>query len=179
MLTEVEPIIKNIKLHFKIDRNKTHHVLKRSREIQILHPSKVAIYQNFLVYREKYIYTVFGGSGYINVTKVKTFEDIPPCITNFCDIFHLSLHQLQPSLGIDNITASGSLRRKLDLNSLRSAFSQHKFKYNPNSFPGCFVKFKDLGSIIIFKNGSYSIVGAKCKAHVTQIYQTARNAIQP
>lgn len=164
--------MKHIKGHFKIEREKISSLIERLNELEHSSNHTIKKYHNFYVYRCDFIFVIFPISAFVNIINLKSFSDIDKAFETFCDIFHFSRIHLQNSFKIDNITASGSFNNNIDLHKIRTLIkSPNSTSYKPEYFPGCFIKIFSLGSLILFRNGSYSIVGAKCQNHVDQIFQ--------
>ena len=123
-------------------------------------------YPNFLVIHDNHKYTIFkkgaGKGQHINITKIKSFEDIHTALFRLNDL--LATRFAVGDMIIDNITATSNLGKKIDLCSFLRAHSSLNIAYNAESFPGAFIRFS-CATVILFSSGKLVIVGAKsCKA---------------
>jgi len=164
------PEIRNIKAHFRINSEDIPRITLSPQETKSQELSesesesaaKVKLYHNFFVLRYKFVYNVFPQSGFVNVTKLKKNTDIHLCVEKFCEYFSLKRESISGTLTIDNITLSGKFEKELNLQNIAERLCpDFQVKYDINFFPGLFMKFSQLGTILLFRTGSYSIVGCK------------------
>jgi TATA-box binding protein (TBP) (component of TFIID and TFIIIB) len=117
-------------------------------------------YSNFIVYREKYTYIIFksgkSSTNHINVTKIKRLEDVDEAIKHITCL--LRVEELKRT--IDNITVSINLQKKINLLALPHFKESISTSFNPEKFPGVFVKFT-YGTIILFHTGKCILIGVK------------------
>lgn len=120
-----------------------------------------------------WVYTVFFKGTHINVTKLKSEEEILPACQWICNQLLLVFNSVTVKVKIDNMTASGDLGKELmssvSLRKLCLLLNEDEdlgertgvtfARYNSQKFPGCFIKFSHLGTAILFKTGKFVIVG--------------------
>lgn len=163
----MEPKINNLKISIVISNAAYMDILKN------LNQEKTKEHKNFLVIKDNYTYIIF--PNHINITGIKSIKDLENVKTELCKTFFLDPSLLQEDTVIDNITANGSFKRRLDLAELKKTLNSEKnnFKvdFDRNYFPGAFCKTYKCGTIILFASGKYVIVGAKCPTNVTKIYK--------
>jgi TATA-box binding protein (TBP) (component of TFIID and TFIIIB) len=181
------PLINNIKVRVTVDSSalaklklriselakNTGFVLKRKRRKPVF-----SQFHNFIVYRSSYIYTIFANNGAANITGIPSFEEIDNAIVSFCQEFHVEATDVS-SPTIDNLTASGDFKIYIDLQNLKQLINISTNKnsvissacYNTGYFPACFCKTFSIGTVAVFGNGKYNIVGAKCLENANQIFQ--------
>ena len=130
------------------------------------------------VRRSKYVYNIFESSGTINATGIRSTEEITDCINIICFDCNLLKSDISETI-VDNLTASGTYNKEIDLKSVLrniNTIAQNKNQidacYGRNTYPGVFCAHHGLGTIIVYSNGKYSIVGAKCLEHILRIYKT-------
>lgn len=115
-------------------------------------------YKNFLVIKNIYTFIIFkknkNNENHINITKIPNLELVSHAITTIEDLTNC----FTISTTIDNIIASTSFNRILDLQYISKLFSN--VKYNNEKFPGLFIKFNE-GTAIIFHSGKVVLVGVK------------------
>jgi TATA-box binding protein (TBP) (component of TFIID and TFIIIB) len=75
------------------------------------------------------------------------------------------------SKSVDNIIASTSVDKKLDLCLICSSGVFKSIKYNNEKFPGLFIKFENLGTAILFHSGKIVIVGSKTRNNIECLIQ--------
>lgn len=138
----------------------------------------VVWHRNFVVIREGgFVFILFYRSGYVNVTGVKSHATLPLALSCFATLFGLRSSELDRVAVVDNLTLSGHFGREVDLEALGRAvengdgggdvsFSVDCFSY----FPGVFVRFRDLGTAICFRSGSYVIIGCRTTCQARDIF---------
>ena len=138
---------------------------------------------NFIVIFDVYTYTIFrpnAVTGYLhcNVTKIKTYSDIPEAFT--------VLQSLLPSINIieqsiDNITLKGETDMKQNLENLfLKLCTSHEVKYNLQKFPALFIRvpFQEGGvTIFVFASGKVCSVGSKSLTQVEKISEWVKKYI--
>lgn len=117
-------------------------------------------YPNFLVIKTKYTFIIFktnsNGENHINITKIPNLSDINEAI----EIIKQLTSCFVKSDTIDNIIATTSVNRKLNLHKIVEDKNFARIKYNNEKFPGLFLKF-DKATVILFHSGKIVIVGSK------------------
>jgi TATA-box binding protein (TBP) (component of TFIID and TFIIIB) len=135
--------------------------------------------RNYIVVREKFIYTIFPRHGYINVSNIKNWEELLEVLPHFANSFNVDIYQIsEQRLKVDNTTSGGHFRRQINLVKLKELFNNNidqqfpkaVFHYDRNRFPGAFLKSKSLGTAVLHTSGGYSIIGAKSQKDIDFIY---------
>lgn len=161
--------VKNIKVHFKTHQN------------LIIPPQTLSVctsHSNFLTLRNApYVFTIFAKSGHVNVSGIRGFEDIKTLVMRIKDQLDVDV---QPSnIKIDNTTASGRLTSdRPPLQSLPCRAAAHKVlvSLRPHFFPSALIRQKKSetkskkGTIILFQNGKFIIVGCKSIPAIQETY---------
>lgn len=172
MCTSCEDLLlRNVKLHFIVSG-------------EIIIPSQfeanttVRHVRNFLVLRsDHFVFTIFT-SGYVNLTGVRDFEDIPNGLRVFNDIFKLAV--LLNDVVVDNTTFTSTLRSRSENNSrhtnlfkvlkrvneLRDAENKLvnlRITLQPHHFPGAVLRRDGKPTVIIFASRKIVIVGARTR----------------
>ena len=126
-------------------------------------------YKNFLVIKNEYTYIMFKknqqNENHINITKIPTLDLVGVAISRIKDLTNCVV----TSQTIDNIIASTSIKKRLNLQSVAKLFPS--VKYNNEKFPGLFIK-SQLGTAILFHSGKIVIVGSKKEKHIKCLIQS-------
>lgn len=151
--------ITNIKVSLKSDCLCLNSVQQKLIEKNISFTS----YTNFIVIRHNFTYILFktgkNNNNHINITKIKKLENIDNAVENLKEIlFECKFNEIFRK--VDNITASVSVNKTINLQSLTAKFQNEKISYNPEKFPGLFIKFS-VGTIILFHTGKCILIGSK------------------
>lgn len=156
-LFNTEPILKNIKCHFKLEN---FNLNKHSPQTHLKWCG------NFIVLKNLYSYVIFLKNGFVNVTGIINYEDINKTLHNLCAILHIKKPDCE--IFIDNTTYSGSTSRKINLISFSDYLHEKgiKYQFNPQFFPGLFTAFQNKGRIVFFSSGKYNILGSKCPSEL-------------
>jgi TATA-box binding protein (TBP) (component of TFIID and TFIIIB) len=171
------PVINNVKIHFKINRDQR---LKLKEEIKKISEVKhIKRHQNFIVFKSSYAFIIFPKSGTVNISGIKSLSDISNAIHCFCATFDISRSSISSEAIVDNITATGSFGQEVNLKTLKETINSKEKNqsqisaaaFNPNYFPAVFCKTFGIGTVLVFGSGKYNIVGAKCQEHVLEIYR--------
>lgn len=192
------PIISNFKIRTKItdkgrpsllegihllkhDKNRCMFPLKKGKKKKPFYSK----YNNFVVIRADYIFTVFIPHGSINITGIPgpNFSNITEALNSFCRIVNINSDDILKPI-IDNISASGRYNNEIDLKRLKEELNSSErnplFKsssFNRSVFPAAFCKTNGIGTISVFRNGKYNIIGAKCQDDITKLYSKLIAAI--
>lgn len=161
--------ITNIKVSLKSKRLCLNSVQKILNEKNI----PFSKYTNFLVIRYHYTYILFktgkNNNNHINITKIKHFEKIDNAVKIITDVLK-SCGFCEIYRKIDNITASININKTVNLLTLVNKFKSEKISYNPEKFPGIFIKFFK-GTIIVFHTGRCIIIGTKTTSDIECLVQ--------
>jgi len=159
----MEYTINNIKLSFKISLTPLDNVEKVLESINVTYKK----FHNYMVFKINDIhYVLFKENtkkkcNHLNVTKIPSLQKILE-IKNFIEKL-LSCSILIEQ--VDNIMATSQMSHTLDLKHLAQYSLRHIAKYNAETFPGLFLKFKE-GTLILFHSGKIVIVGCKEEQHI-------------
>ena len=119
-------------------------------------------YQSFLVIKKEWSIVVFkqGNKSYnhVNICGLKNYCEILESI----DVLARISNTPSANIGftIDNICGNGDLKTHIDLEKFQSFACQHPIQYNPEIFPGMYIRCDNL-VMILFSNGKVNFVGAK------------------
>ena len=136
--------------------------------------------QKFISHFENIILTIYGHSPLlINLTGVKSFEKIHSTRKYIEFVYDVKCSDVR----IDNIFYSHKDCRNIDMNALfyhlrNEHKDKHTIDYNVELFPGLYMKSKIKGvpTIILFRTGSYTILGCK-SIEILIKYKTFVNTI--
>ena len=143
---------------------------------------------NFVIFRPPngFVYTIFH-SGHINITNLKSVDEIHQAVCFIVDTLNLP-QTLNEAYQIDNISANGTLHLVSKFNSLQKlcekiqeldeSFEVSKISYETQRFSGATIRrsgyfkknVKGNGTVLLFNNSKFIIVGAKSLDHVKQIH---------
>lgn len=119
-------------------------------------------YQSFLVINKKWSIVVFkqGNKSYnhVNICGLKNYTEILESIDILSRISNTPSADI--SFSIDNICGNGDLKTDINLEKFQSYACQHPIQYNPEIFPGMYIRNGAL-VMVLFKNGKVNFVGAK------------------
>jgi len=157
-------------LSYEINEAKTHFVCH------------VTEHNNFLVVRYGgIVFSVFRECGHLNVTGVKTFEQVERAIEHTNNLFKTNINA--KCIRIDNSTSLGSFVADfkygsdiiipIDLWTLKENIKADKderssFNFRPHIFPGAVYRRREQPTIILFSSGKYIVVGAKSPEKVAE-----------
>ena len=124
---------------------------------------------------------MFSTGGTVNITGISSERVIPKALKYFCKIFNVKKSYIS-DITIDNISASGSFNRYVDLSFLKWFVNSQdanqinrnpisSVSFNANYFPAAFCKTFTIGTVVVFGSGKFNIVGAKCAQHVNQLFE--------
>lgn len=166
------PTVNNIKVHITLTQTGVQHL-----KVALRHKSKKT-YNNFSVVREGgHTYIIFADKGFVNITGVSSYEQLPNIIPQFCAAFHLVEQDVASPCVVDNISASGDFKKRCNLVHLQQLLNRRGGKnyftvsFDRNYFPGAFCKTRGFGTLTLFPSGKYVLVGAKCLEHLQQTFQ--------
>ena len=175
------PVIRNIKIHFTLNSITKRKLFGRLFK-EIKRKKSIKFYKNFLVLKSDYTYIIFK-NGTVNVTGLKNLIELTDIINKFSLDFKIPKDLLSTDVIIDNITGSGSFEKNINLRRLQLHLSNQcelsdiQTKLNFSYFPALICKDFKKGTILIFGNGNYTIVGSKNQADMINVYLKARNII--
>jgi len=142
-------------------------------------------YHNFTVLRGKNTYIVFTKSGTVNITGVRSLTVLSRAVNNFCKQFGVNKDLITRPI-IDNITATGSFQRPINLLKLKQLVNNNKentsgiisVASNPSYFPSAFCRTSNSTTCSVFEKGTYNIIGAKCQKEIQEVMKQMNALIQ-
>jgi TATA-box binding protein (TBP) (component of TFIID and TFIIIB) len=193
------PIIRNIKLRLTVAfpaLKKLRDRIKIIEEIEQLHNPSYYIFQrnrNYIAIKNILFFTIWERVGRINITGIKSIAGIPSALTEFSKQFNILETEIL-QVTIDNIFASGSLNRRINLRILKELINSEKpsphdvfqftCEFNPEKFPAAYCRSRSInsqtikpgcvkkrGTVVVFGSGKFNILGAKCVQDVTTLTQ--------
>lgn len=148
--------IRNVKISVKVKCL----CLNNANKLLQLQGISVKTFLNYITFTNKFSYVLFksssNGTNHVNVTKIKDTSNIHEALAILQDCLNTGVI----SHKIDNIIATHNGPQMIDLQCLIRGSVFHRTKYNPERFPGLFVKCEG-GTAIIFHSGKVVIVGCK------------------
>lgn len=148
--------VKNIKISLKVKGCPLDIAIQSLKILGI--PYK--FFDNYISFTKEHTFIYFkakiGGTNHVNVTKLKTRADIKASVIILKELFHIKVLGIK----IDNIIATYNLNQPVNLTNIIEDKVFHLTKYNPEQFPGLFVKFPE-GTVLIFHSGKLVLVGFK------------------
>jgi len=148
--------IRNIKISVKVRAIPLNNVIKKLQEKNIEHRE----YLNFVTFKSKFSYVLFKPSKnlttHINISSIKNKRDIKKSVW----FLKYNLAVVVLSLRIDNIVSTKIIGKSINLQEIIRQKVFVNARYNPEHFPGLFVKFNK-GTIILFHSGKVVIVGCR------------------
>ena len=130
---------------------------------------------NFLVYRQdSFVYVIFP-KGHVNVTGIKSYNDISRAV----DVIKETVVNFSPSfkitkLNIDNISAHGRITNEIInlwtfIDKARDKTIIIGIEFDPCTFPALKI-YTTLGTALLFSNGKINLSGCKRLKHVQSLY---------
>lgn len=172
----------NIKLAVRINPETLKNITTKWNEKKISHPKELTKISNNGIFTFKletkknnfYHYNIFPSSGVINITGIKSSNEIPFAILAILKFFkkHFPyIHSIKIfSLNVHNFTAKGKINQNFHLTSLMEKYNKIKrikdknniiLVYNPYRFPGIRLNVKQLGCMLLYSSGKFLLVGSK------------------
>ena len=149
--------VRNIKISVKVDLTPLDTVTKKLQDFKLHYNT----YPSYISFQDTYNYIFFQASknqtNHVNVTRLKSEDDIPSALTNLERLIGKSIL----SYVVDNITATYTIDHCLNLDEIIPRFKS--VKYNAERFPGMFVKCSEGGNAIIFHSAANSAAN-RCKS---------------
>lgn len=159
--------IRNIKGAFQIKSDNIYRALKKIE-------AKVTFHGNCAVIRLKYIYIIFWSASYVNVTKLKSRENFAEAIKLFEEATDL---QCFKEITVHNIVATGSFVLDTTLSTIhafiRGGGGREKIfvksTFNRSFFPSLLLRFKNLGTCVLYQSGKFAYLGVKNTDNFTHL----------
>lgn len=155
--------VNNIKVSFKIQAISLDIVQNRL----IANKISFRIYHNYYVFKIKSFHCVLfkenkiWNNNHLNVTKIKSVRKIKQVKQLIFKLFKKKVI----STKIDNIMATSCMKNAINLKQLAQNQLRHIAKFNIETFPGLFLKYKE-GTLILFHSGKIVIVGCRRKKDI-------------
>ena len=148
--------IRNIKISLKIEEIPLNNVRMELLEKNI----EFKIYPNFISFKKHFFsFVIFRPSKnkttHVNVSNVKNKDGFKECVKTLKNVLKCKVI----SFKIDNIISTKHIEKTIDL-PIISKNQNYNIRYNPEQFPGLFIKF-DIGTAIIYHTGNLVVVGCK------------------
>ena len=151
--------LSNVKISCKIPEVSLDFVEERCKEKHWI----CKRYSNFLVVRNQFTFVLFkksdsfcrswnSNSQHCNITKIPSLAAIEDSLTALSELIYKRKRYIK-SVTIDNLTASGDLKRQVNLRDF--VLSHPDWHYNSEQFPGSF-HTKNKINIILFASGKVS-----------------------
>lgn len=179
-----EPQIKNLVFHFRVSEK------SRTKLKEFENDKRVNKKRNFFVFKIRkpgihLSYTVFPQKGSVIATGVKSVRDINSTLQNFADIIKIELKSLH-NTKIVNSTYTGSVVCSENISTyhlLRHSnsekYTEVNISFRSQFFPGVLIKWDQYqGSVNLFNNGQYVLVGVKSKTQANVLYNQLCALIQ-
>lgn len=128
-------------------------------------------------------YIVFPSSGAVNITGIASFKELGPGIRDLLFAYRRNcskkeLKKISQTLRINNLTLSGIIRGRVSISNLAEVLSRNHFiRYDYNIYPGLYLKVQNLGSLLLFSSGKYSIVGVTCMNQAERLLEIVHAAM--
>ena len=167
------PSIRNVKVSAKVSNLclNTVNLKLASSGISLKH------FSNYITFQHTYTYIVFKNSkdltNHVNITKLKSESEIEKALYLLTNL--IGCHVI--NWKIDNIIATSSLQKKLDLTQIAIQKIFPRVKYNSEQFPGLFAKF-DCGTVILFHSGKIVIVGCKNQSEIWMLSEIVNTKLK-
>ena len=111
----------------------------------------------------------------MNITGLKSWGDIFEAIDILASLINVSPAEIHYQ--IDNFTAGGDLGFEIDLALFQCFANNAVIQYNPETFPGLFMKHGEI-TFILFSSGRVNIVGARKYEEVQESFYNIQQIIQ-
>ena len=158
---------------YKVHNVKVHWKWTSSEEISM--PEGATRHSNFFTVRYRhYVYCVFDKNKHINASGIKDFDDIKGAVNAFNVQFHTNIDV--NNISVDNTTVSGKLDTELYsvcISKILAEKEKHfaNVKIRSRVFPSIIIRPKNKsGTIILFNNNKFIIVGCKSRELVHNTY---------
>lgn len=182
MLARVDyPRITNIKISIRLnEKEQTHALLRNVRACR----EYLRSHGNFYILRHRFVYVIFPASGFVNITKIKSVQEIQQSIIHFMRCLRLPYSRL-PFPKIDNICCIGQIHAPIYLQSL-DTFSKIPQIYQRylirtfcalDTFPRLYVR-TSFGTIHVYKSGRYLFLASKHPKYVTCQFHLLKKLVQ-
>lgn len=169
-------VIHNVKAHWKWTN-------KNNNNKFVMPPHAVQHSNFFTVRYNQYVYSVFDKSSHINVSGIRNFDDIKGAVMMFNAQFSADINV--NNISVDNCTASGKLEKNhiVCVQKILAEREKHSVHVRIRSriFPSIIIrqaKRRQLqgeekrGTIILFSNKKFIIVGCNSLSSVQKTFQT-------
>jgi TATA-box binding protein (TBP) (component of TFIID and TFIIIB) len=155
--------INNIKVSFKIELIPLDNVQERL----FINKISFKIYHNYYVFKIGSYHCVLfkenflNQNNHLNVTKILSLSEISDLHLLIEKVLKKKILQFR----VDNIMATATIGHPLSLRYLSVNQLRGVAKFNCETFPGLFLKYKE-GTLILFHSGKIVIVGCRCEKDI-------------
>ena len=119
------------------------------------------------------------------MTKVRGENDLENVIPHFCTIFSLHPCHVREEIRIDNISASGTFGKKMNLAALQQRANKSYIKGSGNITiqfdrdvrPEAICRTFSIGNLTLFASGKYFVIGAKSVSNVKDLVKKVENLV--
>ena len=175
------PIVTNLRVTLFLNNKKC---IKKVNEM-LRNMGGVRKFSNFFIYENRYIFTIFFNNEKIGVTKIRGEHDLENVILHFCSIFSLLPSEVEEKIRIDNISASGTFAKQLNLATIQQLANKSYKKGNEDITiqfdrdirPEAICRTFSIGNLTLFASGKYFVVGAKSLANVKDLVEKVDKVI--
>ena len=186
------PEVKNLVIHFKVKGNCSLQRLKKTMQERQTECS-TSQKKNFCCFKQDgFSYTVFPASGNIICTGIKNWRTLVPALRSF--VSSMKLQSIHSSLGcvrVANSTFSGRIEcldlhkpvggisvcqaitqfMKLYQDQEKEYLKEWNISFRSQFFPGIRVRHTSLGTVNLFNNGKYILIGVKSQDDAVKLIQ--------
>ena len=138
----------------------------------IIQRCSVSINKNSITIRGDYTIIIFykkPSKYHVNVTKIKSLSEISIAVKYIRDKFFDSTNFELISQRIDNITSTFNLCKILNLYEIATKTEYAKF--NPERFPGVYIKIPLIAGVgIVFSTGRVNVLGCSSESDILELW---------
>jgi TATA-box binding protein (TBP) (component of TFIID and TFIIIB) len=184
-----KPIIHNVKISFNVSSCIINDLKNSISKIKSNNNSSYKEYGNYITLKTLFFYSIWKDVGKVNITGIREISLIPSALSEFAKIFQIDEKRIE-NVVIDNIFASGSFKRAINLRKLKALINSNRninkvrsrqlvCDFNQERFPAAYCRrfsllkngnVKRRGIVSVFGSGKYNILGAKCEGDVADLF---------
>lgn len=163
----IEPVINNVKGRLKV-------VGKALEQLNVsLLTKNFKRHGNYVSLKETYSYNIFS-TGTINVTGIKSMQEIENVADNVCKDFNIEPSLIDGIFVIDSTTATGDFKRRVNLTAVQQYVINNKCAFttafNREVFCAVYCKSNLGPTIVLFASGKFNILGGRCIQQILATY---------
>ena len=174
-------IVTNVKVSFKL--NKSFQIQDALQQLKNTTHPRIKLYPNFAVVRDTFVFIIFHSRSdlvHVNVTKIPELTSIRDSVYLFKKIFKCTTSDIG-QFHVDNITGAGQHEKEaLDIELISekcSASTGFHCHYNPQRFPGFFLKTQ-WGTALLFKNSKkFTTVGSRNQEDLFRLHHVIQQLV--